>query len=88
MAAGLIPCPLTLFVMTFAGARGVTLAGIGFAAMMLVGVGLVLSAVALAASLAGRSVARLAARAELVSRGLLVLTGGALVALAALALAA
>jgi nickel/cobalt exporter len=41
--AGLVPCPLTLFVMTFAMARGVPEAGVAFAAMMIVGVGAVLS---------------------------------------------
>jgi len=45
--AGLIPCPLTLFVMTFAIARGVPEAGIAFAVTMMAGVALTLSAVAL-----------------------------------------
>ena len=44
--AGLIPCPLTLFIMTFASARGVPEAGLAFAAMMLVGVAAVLTSVA------------------------------------------
>lgn len=44
--AGLIPCPLTLFVMTFAMSRGVPGAGILFAVTMMVGVGLTLSSVA------------------------------------------
>ncbi len=44
--AGLIPCPLTLFVMTFASARGVPEAGLAFAAMMLIGVAAVLTSVA------------------------------------------
>ncbi len=47
--AGLIPCPLTLFVMTFAIGRNVPHAGIAFAAVMMIGVALVLSTVALAA---------------------------------------
>lgn len=51
-AAGLIPCPLTLFVMTFASARGVPEAGLAFAGMMLLGVALVLCSVAAVASLA------------------------------------
>lgn len=46
--AGLIPCPLTLFVMTFAIARGVPEAGIAFALTMMTGVALILCAVALA----------------------------------------
>jgi nickel/cobalt transporter (NicO) family protein len=45
--AGLIPCPLTLFVMTFAISRGVPQAGIVFAVTMMAGVALTLSAVAL-----------------------------------------
>ncbi|WP_348528164.1 hypothetical protein [Mesorhizobium sp. L103C565B0] len=44
--AGLIPCPLTLFVMTFAISRGVPGAGILFAITMMVGVALTLSSVA------------------------------------------
>lgn len=46
--AGLIPCPLTLFVMTFAISRGVPEAGIAFAVTMMAGVALVLTAVATA----------------------------------------
>lgn len=45
--AGLIPCPLTLFVMTFAITRGVPQAGIAFAVTMMMGVALTLSAVAI-----------------------------------------
>ncbi|WP_425459635.1 hypothetical protein [Hankyongella ginsenosidimutans] len=33
--AGLIPCPLTLFVMTFALSRGVPEAGVAFAGVMM-----------------------------------------------------
>ncbi|WP_136620795.1 MULTISPECIES: sulfite exporter TauE/SafE family protein [Mesorhizobium] len=44
--AGLIPCPLTLFVMTFAISRGVPVAGILFAITMMAGVALTLSCVA------------------------------------------
>lgn len=47
--AGLIPCPLTLFVMTFAISRGVPQAGIAFAVTMMLGVAATLSIVALAA---------------------------------------
>lgn len=50
-AAGLIPCPLTLFIMTFAVTRGVPEAGVAFAFVMIIGVGLVLATVALAAVL-------------------------------------
>lgn len=44
--AGLIPCPLTLFVMTFAISRGIPGAGLLFAITMMVGVALTLSCVA------------------------------------------
>jgi nickel/cobalt transporter (NicO) family protein len=47
LMAGLIPCPLTLFVMTFSISRGVPQAGIAFAITMMAGVALTLSAVAL-----------------------------------------
>lgn len=57
--AGLIPCPLTLFVMTFALSRGVPQAGIAFAAVMMTGVALVLAMVALAAVLLRRQMLQL-----------------------------
>lgn len=44
--AGLVPCPLTLFVMVTALARGVPLAGLTFAASMFLGIALTLGAVA------------------------------------------
>jgi nickel/cobalt transporter (NicO) family protein len=44
--AGLIPCPLTLFAMFLALARGVPEAGLTFALAMMTGVGLTLAAVA------------------------------------------
>ncbi len=47
--AGLIPCPLTLFVMTFAITRAVPQAGAAFAVTMMLGVALTLSIIALAA---------------------------------------
>ena len=46
--AGLIPCPLTLFAMLLALAKGVPLAGLTFAFAMLFGVGFTLTAVAVA----------------------------------------
>ncbi|AWC20911.1 Nickel/cobalt efflux system RcnA [Aminobacter sp. MSH1] len=49
--AGLIPCPLTLFVMTFAISRGIPAAGLAFAATMMIGVAVTLSAVAIVAIL-------------------------------------
>lgn len=84
--AGLVPCPLTLFVMTFATARGVPEAGVAFAAMMIVGVGAVLSAVAMATVLAragfGAAIKRFGRGLALMSRGILALTGAVLIALA------
>ena len=47
VTAGLIPCPLTLFVMTFAISRGVPAAGLLFAGTMMIGVAATLSAVAI-----------------------------------------
>ena len=46
--AGLVPCPLTLFVMTYAISRGVPAVGIAFAATMMLGVALTMSVVAAA----------------------------------------
>lgn len=71
--AGLVPCPLTLFVMVFALSRGVPLAGLAFAAAMLVGIGLTLAMVAVA-TVAGRSILaagfdRLGASVSAISRG-------------------
>ena len=51
-AAGLIPCPLTLFTMVLAQSRGVPEAGIAFAVTMMAGVALTLSAVAVATAFA------------------------------------
>jgi ABC-type nickel/cobalt efflux system permease component RcnA len=47
LMAGLIPWPLTLFVMTFAMIHQVAITGILFAITMMIGVGVTLSAVAL-----------------------------------------
>jgi ABC-type nickel/cobalt efflux system permease component RcnA len=87
VAAGLTPCPLTLFVMTFAAARGVTVAGLGFAAMTLIGVAVVLGSIALAAASFGHGLRRLARSGDLLARGLMVATGTALCLTAAFALA-
>ncbi len=62
VTAGLIPCPLTLFTMTMAIARGIPEAGLAFAASMLVGVALTLSIVALMAALGRERLGALAAR--------------------------
>ena len=87
VAAGLIPCPLTLFVMTFAAARGVPEAGLAFAGMMLVGVALVLGTVAAVASLARAGfeapLAAYGSALSLAARALLGLTGAALILVAA-----
>lgn len=58
ITAGLIPCPLTLFVMIFAVTRGVPQVGLAFAAVMMVGVTLTLGAVALTALYARHSLER------------------------------
>ena len=50
--AGLIPCPLTLFVMTFALSRGVPEAGLAFSVSMLLGVAAILGSVAMVAAVA------------------------------------
>ncbi len=59
--AGLIPCPLTLFVMIFAIQRGVTEAGLAFAAMMMLGVATTLSVVAVATIVFRQGIAALIA---------------------------
>lgn len=86
LVAGLIPCPLTLFVMTFAVARGVPEAGLVFAAVMVAGVAFTLSLVAAAAVCARGWAARLlAGRSSLLdrlSRALHGLAGLVLVAIA------
>lgn len=57
--AGLIPCPLPLFVMTYAIARGVPAVGVAFAATMMLGVALTLSVVAAATVLFRQKVVHL-----------------------------
>jgi nickel/cobalt transporter (NicO) family protein len=84
--AGLIPCPLTLFVMTFAIARGVPAAGVLFAGTMMIGVALTLSAVAiLSILLRERLVWFVEGRPRLfeaITRSIEGLAGAALIALA------
>lgn len=85
--AGLIPCPLTLFVMTLAVTRGVPEAGAAFAVATMTGVALTMAAVALA-SLGFRNgvLLSLAERPRLLSsavRLLQALGGLALITLAA-----
>ena len=84
--AGLVPCPLTLFVMTFAIARGVPAAGILFAGTMMIGVAITLSCVAvLSILLRERLVHFVEGRPRLfeaITRSIEGLAGAALVALA------
>lgn len=88
--AGLIPCPLTLFVMFYALARGVPEAGLTFALAMGLGILLLLSSVALVVVLARDQALRLAARfgdsIERIARGMEILTGFALIVIGARAL--
>jgi nickel/cobalt exporter len=56
VVAGLIPCPLTLFVMLYALAHAVPVAGLTFAGAMLIGIAVTLSGVALTAVLAREAV--------------------------------
>lgn len=85
-AGGLIPCPLTLFVMTFAIMRGVPLAGVAFACVMMIGVALVLVTVALAAVLFRQQLLRLLSSRprllDFVTRTIQVLVGVVLVIVA------
>ncbi len=87
LAAGLIPCPLTLFVMTFAMSRGVPEAGIMFALVMMLGVALTLSAVVVTAVFFRQQTMHMfETRPKLVSRvtkGLQVLSGSILIIVAA-----
>jgi nickel/cobalt exporter len=88
--AGLIPCPLTLFVMVLAISRGVPEAGLAFAASMMVGVALTLGLVAVVA-VVGRdaltaALARFGAPVAVVARGLDGLAGLLLVAFGVLEL--
>jgi nickel/cobalt transporter (NicO) family protein len=79
VVAGLVPCPLTLFAMVVALARGVPEAGLTFAAAMMVGVGLTLAAVAALTILARDWVVGITTRhgasLERLSRGLDALAG-------------
>jgi nickel/cobalt exporter len=84
--AGLVPCPLTLFVMILSLSRGVPEAGLTFAAAMLLGILLTLGSVAVATTLArdsmehlierhGRSVDRVARALDAVSGLLMIVIG-------------
>lgn len=90
-AAGLIPCPLTLFIMTYAVSRGVALAGLLFAVFMLAGVALTLAAVALTAAYFRKLFTTLFTNNERMlekaSRGLEIVAGLCMVIVGAIALA-
>lgn len=86
VAAGLVPCPLTLFAMVFAISRGIAEAGLVFALAMLIGICLTLGAVAVATTLArdrvaslvarhGTSIARISRASDAISGALLVAIG-------------
>lgn len=89
--AGLIPCPLTLFVMTYATARGVPAPGLLFAVLMLGGVALTLSVVALLAvsfrKVFYRLFSRNQQRLDKLSRVLEITVGLGMVAVATMTLA-
>lgn len=59
IVAGLIPCPLTLFIMNFAVLHQVVVVGILFAVSMMIGIVLTLSLVAVAAVLFRKQMTRL-----------------------------
>ncbi|MBC8036895.1 MAG: ABC transporter permease [Rhizobiales bacterium] len=84
--AGLIPCPLTFFVMSFALSRGVPEAGLAFSVSMLSGVAVVLGAIALVCAVARGSLVHLLDRHEAafaqVSRVLDAVAGAALTSIA------
>ncbi|ODT65220.1 MAG: hypothetical protein ABS75_32515 [Pelagibacterium sp. SCN 63-23] len=61
LAAGLVPCPLTLFIVFYAVTQGVPEAGLIFAAAMLVGVSAVLCLVGVTSALAAEILKRHAA---------------------------
>jgi nickel/cobalt exporter len=90
VAAGLIPCPLTLFLMFYAISKGVPEAGLAFAATMLLGVGAVLVAVALASAFAARFVVEASSyrgiKVQVAARAVELLAGLALVGLACIEL--
>ena len=81
-----VPCPLTLFVMIFAMTRQVPEAGLAFAVVMMAGVAITLSAVALAAVVLRQTLMGFVASnprsVELTRKGLQSLTGLILIAIA------
>jgi nickel/cobalt exporter len=85
--AGLVPCPLTLFVMVFAITRGIAIAGVTFAVAMMIGIAATLCAVAIASVLARNAATDVLERwsgpMTRVSRLLTVTGGVAIIAVAA-----
>jgi ABC-type nickel/cobalt efflux system permease component RcnA len=85
--AGLVPCPLTLFIMVFAVSHGVPEAGLVFAVAMLVGVGGILVIVALVSAFASHAILKMldlhGQSVQRFARMLHILAGLTLVALAA-----
>ncbi len=84
--AGLIPCPLTLFVMTLALSRSAPEAGLAFSVSMLLGVAAILGAVAVISAIARNSLVHLFDRhgtaIAQISRGLDAIAGAALTSIA------
>jgi ABC-type nickel/cobalt efflux system permease component RcnA len=86
--AGLIPCPLTLFLMFYATSKGVPEAGLTFALAMVMGVGLVLVAVAVTSVLAREALVKVMTRYRIGIDGMVrVIDGLAGIALMILAVA-
>jgi nickel/cobalt exporter len=87
MMAGLVPCPLTLFVMTFSIVLGVPVAGLLFAGTMMIGVAITLCGVAILSILLRESLMHFVeSRPRLfdaITRTIEGFAGAALVALAA-----
>jgi nickel/cobalt exporter len=81
VAAGLVPCPLTLFIVVMATSMGSPEAGLIFALAMLVGVGSVLSLVGFAAHLGAARMSAVVGRFELAGRVVLGLGGAMLLLL-------
>lgn len=82
--AGLVPCPLTLFAMFLAIARGVPEAGLTFAAAMLIGISITLGTVGVATTVVRRQVVHLIdryGRSVAVASRILDATAGALLVL-------
>ena len=80
---GMIPCPLTTFVMSYALSREILAAGLLVTAAMATGMIAAIGGIALAASLARSRVVPLLARSETIRRriGLALEVGGALAVL-------